>query len=441
MSFDVLIIGGGPAGVAAALRLAKMEHAVAVVAKPRRGAAVEGLSERAYEVLRTLGCERAGASLGREVVRQSHWNGATSEHNRETLVDRRAFDRALLEDAEAQGLAVIYAKTARPCARNGGWEIVGTSGDNAPFAVSGKLLIEARGRRAPGAGRRARRGPGTTALARVYGGVPAQPRTAIAAFRDGWAWYASQGDGTGLLQVFVDHEQGQLPKRGALAGHFAGLAGQVTEAGEWLGVGQAKGAVTVRAAGPVHWPDPVGPNSIRIGDAAAAVDPLSGHGIFEALGSALAGAVVVNTLLRRPDQRALAEAFYQERVAQGFERNCRTGRAFYALEQRWPEAPFWRARATWPDQAPVHAPPFESAPSIERRPVVEDDLVVARPVVVTPDHPRGVYQVADVPLVALLEQIESATSDGSLAERLKVTRTQLETALAWLRYRRMIGAG
>ena len=151
--------------------------------------------------------------------------------------------------------------------------------------------------------------------------------------------------------------------------------------------------------------------------------------------------MVVNTLLRHPDERALAEAFYQERVAQSFERNCRTGRAFYALEQRWPEAPFWRARATWPDQAPAHAPPFESAPRIERRPAVEDDLVVARPVVVTSDHPRGVYQVAGVPLVALLEQIQSDTLDGPLAQRLAVTPAQLETALAWLRYRRMIAAG
>ena len=99
-------------------------------------------------------------------------------------------------------------------------------------------------------------------------------------------------------------------------------------------------------------------------------------------------------------------------------RLCRVGRAFYEEEQRWPERPFWRHRGEWPDRKPPH-PPMDAFPArIERRPVVEKGFVVEHEVVVTPDHPRGVWMVDGVPVAALHRSLQ--------AEGRKVDMNKLE---------------
>jgi hypothetical protein len=62
------------------------------------------------------------------------------------------------------------------------------------------------------------------------------------------------------------------------------------------------------------------------------------------------------------------------------------------------------------------AAPF--APRVERRPVLSGDRIQERDVIVTAQHPRGVWHVADVPLVSLkgyLESAEHATVTGAAA--------------------------
>jgi hypothetical protein len=59
-----------------------------------------------------------------------------------------------------------------------------------------------------------------------------------------------------------------------------------------------------------------------------------------------------------------------------------------------------------------------AAPRVERRPVLCGDRILERDVIVTPQHPRGVWHVADVPLVSLkgyLESAEHATVSGAAA--------------------------
>ena len=57
-------------------------------------------------------------------------------------------------------------------------------------------------------------------------------------------------------------------------------------------------------------------DSIKVGDAALALDPLSSSGVQKAIQSALAGSVVVNTLLQRPGEQALAREFYRENLSE-----------------------------------------------------------------------------------------------------------------------------
>lgn len=173
--------------------------------------------------------------------------------------------------------------------------------------------------------------------------------------------------------------------------------------------------------------------------------PLSGHGVFVGIGGALAAAPVINTLLRRPEDGAAARRLYSERTGHDFPRLCRVGRDFYRQERRWPESRFWRERRDWPDDRPAHAPLAAAPPRVAEVPVIEDGFVTLREAIVTPDHPRGVWRVDGVELVALLELVEAAMPAPRArlrdiaAERTGRAPEAIGTALGWLHHRGLIG--
>ncbi len=447
--FDVLVLGAGPAGVAAARGLVALGHSVALIGATRPYAAIEGLSERALVALESAGCDEARARVGPEVRRVATWNNETSEANRERLTERQAFDQALRLDATAAGITTMEARVKAVKERPDGWRIAARGADGQPITLEGGFLIEARGRaapaRVPGDGARGQRGPATTALVRRWCLAPdGTAMTAVAAFRDGWCWYVTLGEGSALLQVFVSGGPGALPPRRDLAAFYQGLVAQIPEAAGWLNGATSEGPVEARNAAPRLAGTLIGPRFARVGDAAFAADPLSGHGVFQALALGLALPAVVNTLTRRPTDRALAEAFYRERVEDGFLRMARTGRDFYRQETRWPVQDFWRRRVAWPDARPAHAAPGSAPPRAAERPVSEDGYIRARPVIVTPDYPRGIWRVAEVPLLQLMAFMAEtgAASPADMAAGFRARADHppgaVETALSWLAQRGLL---
>lgn len=428
---DIIVGGGGPAGCVAAQRLAREGYRVCLVAAERRPAAIEGLSLRVVEAVHDLGCIAAEATIGPEVRREASWQGLQSEANREWLVDRPLFDLAFRRDAEAAGVDLHEARIGSVRRSEDGWIIGARDGRTWQAAY----LIDARGR--AGAGRR-QRGPGTTALSQHYQGLAPTPRSAVASWRSGWAWFATAGDGLGVLQLAF---ASPLPKRAMLRAFWDQAIGEIEQARPWLSDAEPFGRLQVRHADASRALEVIEDGVIRIGDAALAMDPLSGHGVFEAVASAMAAVPVVRTLLERPTDADGARAFYRERIDRTFLRLARIGRDFYALERRWQDEPFWQARRRWPDQEPAHAGPGDAgAPVIATKPVVEDGFIVERQVIVTADHPRGVWQVNRVPIVDLLQQIRAGAPQcaEALAEHFGKSPAQIETALSWLRFRGLI---
>ncbi len=442
---DVAVLGGGPAGSVTAGGLARLGFTVVLITRPRPHLAFEGLSQRTLDGLEAAGCERALGRVGAEVQRRATWSGQASAANTEFVVDRGAFDAALAADAAAQGVEVHAGRITELAPAGDRWRLGARLADGETRQFATGFVVEARGREAPAAGARRRRGPPTTALSRPWA-LPAGAgaHTAVAAFAQGWAWLAAPGDGRAVLQLFVASGRGRLPPRRELEDFYARRLEELAEGAEWLRGASPAGPVSARESTPQIALPLVGPKSLRVGDAALAIDPLSGHGVFAAVGGALAAAPVINTLLRRPADRDLAAAFYAERAETAFLSHCRVGRDFYAQEERWPEAPFWTERRRWPDAEPAHRPARSGAPEIAWRPVIEDGFVVRREVITTPDHPRGVWQVDGVALVALLQLAEALLPTAAdeirrrAAARLGVPSARVETALAWLRHRGLL---
>ncbi|MGE8060632.1 flavin-dependent monooxygenase QhpG [Pseudomonas sp. NPDC089547] len=396
----IVVLGAGPAGAATAIGLRRLGYTVTVVSEWRRFAAVEGVSQRVLEGLRHAGLGGALSQAAMPATRQVHWNGQHLHMNQEFLLDRQRFDRALRDDLQRAGVHMVEGRV-REVVHEGCHHVRLDDGQ----VLVADFLVEARGRQAPLAADRLR-GPETVSLLNVWQGSPGAPASAVESLKDGWAWMARLEDGRCYWQVTLDAVG--LPGKAGLADYCAARRGLSTLVAELFDAQALMPAeVHARSSTAILAGECVGQDWIRVGDAAMAVDPLSGNGIFQSLSSALQAPVVINTLLRRPERAALARQFHQQRVEQLFLRFARIGRDFYGQEQGRAGQPFWGRRQGWPDAQPLHMAADWNVVRVERRPVLRDGLVDEAEVVVTADQPLGVWHLQGVELAPVVREIRS----------------------------------
>ncbi|MBF0643714.1 flavin-dependent monooxygenase QhpG [Pseudomonas protegens] len=416
----ILILGAGPAGAAVALGLRRLGYPVTLVSDWRRFPALEGASQRVLEALRGAGLEQALAQALQPSQRRVAWNGAEHAQNIEYLLDRPAFDRGLREALREAQVKLIEGRVLGVQSSKAGHRVqVQGQGE-----VRGEFLVEARGRQAPvldkalrQGGGKGLRGPETVSLLNRWQGPGGSAASAVHSLEDGWAWMARREDGQCYWQLTLDVESAGLPGKAQLLEYCRQRRLGSAMAREFFAGGQEQQLhLHARSSTAILNPQACGANWLRVGDAAMAVDPLSGNGIFQSLSSALQAPAVINTLLQQPQRAALAQRFHGQRVEQLFLRFARIGRDFYADEQRWPEQSFWQARRQWPDCQPAHHAVDFSALRIERAPVLRDGLVDEAEVVITPDQPLGIWHVQGVELAPLLRRLRSQGAAQALAQ-------------------------
>ncbi|MGU7774162.1 flavin-dependent monooxygenase QhpG [Burkholderia sp. MR1-5-21] len=414
----IAVLGAGPAGAAVALGVARLGYPVTVVSEWRRFDAVEGVSARVLQGLQHAGLTHAAACALPPCARTTRWNGDTRTLNHEHLIDRRRFDIALRRDLADAGIDVREA-TIRALQANDDGYAIRIDTPAGPDVLHAAFVVEARGRLAPLA-RDAVRGPQTLSLLNVWQGSPGDAASAIESLPDGWAWMARLPDGRCYWQMTLDVASTTLPPRDALPAwcaalrrtplardFFGGCKGNTDDADAVQVVARTSSATLCGDTGGTNW--------LRVGDAAMAVDPLSGNGIFQSLSSALQAPAVIHTLLAHPDRAALARRFHQRRIAHLFTRFARIGRDFYALEQQWADRPFWRARRAWPDDAPSHPAPDFRALTVEKAPVIDGDTIAEADVVTSPDQPLGIWHLQGIPLAPIVDALRDQPAAQVLA--------------------------
>ncbi len=323
MTRDAVVVGGGPAGAAAAYWLASRGHDVLLAERkryPRDKTCGDGLTPRAVAELLAMGFDFAGPDVHRVAGirfgngQRDHevpWPAHPDLPNWGAVLRRRALDERLAGLAAAAGAEVRDGTTAAPELAGKRVTAVRLAGDRGAERVATRLVVVAGGSlarfgRQLGVARDRGRPLGLAARGYYrsdrsgdrFLDVQLRARDGAGRVVPGYGWVFPMGDGTVNLGAISLSSAGRWKgtNTNELLDRFAAAARPrwgLPAAPE----GRPRGGMLPAglASGPV-----AGPNWLVVGDAAGLINPFTGEGISYAL--------VTGRLAARHAHEALAGA-------------------------------------------------------------------------------------------------------------------------------------
>ena len=356
---DVLILGGGPAGLVTAFRIVKGGGTAVVVERGRYDEIRIGehLPPEGVSLLRSAGFSGLGdddAHLHSAGV-NAWWGGDTPNYmdylfhpvGHGLNLSRPHFDSSLAEQCRSAGVQLLTGARLTKIARAaGGWRaevqlenriqkyeprlVVDATGPSAAFARVQGSSIEARDSQV-----------GLIAFRASKAAVdPAGGRVVIESAEDGWWYFAPLSGGRCVCMFMTDADLLSATKGPALE-HWESRMHRTLRLRSCVDEYPALTKFIVRSARSQRLDHMSGRAWVAVGDAAIAFDPLSSHGIAKGVehGSQAAAAALAylggdHAALERLSDRFATEFADYEQIRLGY----------HAIEGRWPRAPFWRRR-------------------------------------------------------------------------------------------------
>jgi flavin-dependent dehydrogenase len=355
----VVVFGGGPAGMAAALALVNRGWSVIVLDRP--ALKHHGLGETILPQARAL-LSRWGISseshAGQlespgmisawgtdEVYENDHlFNAAGGAW----IVDRRLFDQCLRDAAQAAGVVIHGNSQIRACRRQSfGWQIEASSGQSY-LDFQARCVIDATGRRGWLANRLGAERlicDRLVACVRCYklssADGPVDARPLVEASPSGWWFSTPTSDRSMWAAYFTDRDL--LWPRGRVD-HCAMFDSAMNEAPHTrsrVANLSAHGPLRLVAAHSYCCSEMAGADWVAVGDTASCIDPLSSQGVYKALRTGLRAAETIEEL--RHDNREAPAQYTQKMIAE-FDDFLLARRHYYGLVTRWRDSPFWQRR-------------------------------------------------------------------------------------------------
>ncbi len=357
-SFDVTVIGGGPAGSATAQVLAQKGLSVLVIERSRyqEWRVGETLPPHARVTLLALGLmdrfletnpipsQAIQFSWGSEDLYESHF--IFNAYGTGWHIDRRRFDAMLSQSAEEAG-AMIWrdTKVVTTSHDQDMWQIICRNKEGT-FSIKSSFGIDATGR-----GARLARAQGGTIIDydRTIGligilsapsSISNEPVMLLEAAADGW-WYVVPLPNGCLLVTYMTDRDIFIASNNSPTNYWINRLAQTVHVAERVRGFHLNGEVHVRKANSCRLNKAAGLGWMAVGEAASAYDPLSGDGIVKALESGIHAAQAIVAYLS--GNRCMHED-YTNRVADIFKNYLKQRSYYYRQEMRYPHSFFWRCR-------------------------------------------------------------------------------------------------
>jgi len=455
-SADVVVAGGGPAGATIARLLADLGYQVILLERHRfpRPQIGESLTPSILPILDFLGVRAQVEAAGflRMVGHTVCWGSSqprtsyySPDHTRRGFqVWREDFDSLLLEHARARGVQIIEGQAVDSVQVD---HPAGVTVRCAQGSIEAAFFVDASGH----TGVLARQGLRqrdlifqTLAVTGYWQGATGPAgidfaNTLLETYADGLVWSVPLHNGLRNVTFLIDWQLGIRIRQAGLEQFYRAELHKVPYVSGFLTEAQLARPLRAFDASWYTASAFAGDRFLLVGDAGLFIDPLSSEGVHKAMASAITGAAVINTILRRPTMTAHAVRFYEDTQRTTYETHYRESARYYREEGRWPDHPFWQRRSQVQfevsgfrfqvsslGQREAYNPhsalrtPHSVAPSpqrisglrvapgirIELRPVIEGPYVELREAVIAPPYPRGVRYLQGVCVPTLLEVVK-----------------------------------
>ncbi|NLR78334.1 NAD(P)/FAD-dependent oxidoreductase [Chitinophaga eiseniae] len=346
-TFDILILGAGPAGTCAALRLLALGYRVAMTesaAFPRHQIG-ESLSPGIHNLFDYLD---ATALLQQphcqhRLPAQVIWESTTpfqltpQLRGHGMMVNRGLLDKDLLELAVARGLHLFQPVRYERCTRHTQhWEVQ-VRLPECRITLHSRFVLDARGRQGITQSEKLITAPPMVALWSHVDAGQMPAATCVEAIAQGWLWGAPTGDNQYRVMAFVDPDSLQQQPAAMVYEQLL----RETKLFQAPTLPERLQSCPVTAYAHIQ---PWRNEWLQLGEAAFAIDPLSSTGVEKAMRFSLQAAIAVNTVLKGGDA-VLAQQFYEEKLLESVVHHTQWTRQYYA--KGWPGAmhAFWKDRS------------------------------------------------------------------------------------------------
>ena len=349
-SFDVLVAGGGPAGSTVALDLSRRGFRVALIEQSayddfRVGETVPPEIRRLLaglgvwdQFLASERLESYGIRTAWETAAPRHHDFLFNPYGCGWHVDRARFDAMLAAAAERAGAVLMTSAriTAFQQDAKANWLVeVDHAGKTA--MLHARWLLDATGRKASLS---SELGCRAEVVDRLIGATALLPTSGneqcilIESVENGW-WYSAPLPGARTVFAYMTDSDLWTPSS------WPDLLNAAPLTSERASIPAPCPPVRVVSAASMLRQPVTGPNWMLVGDAAFAVDPLSGQGIYKTIEAGLQSAAAI-ARASEGDTSGLTE--YENWTCESFRSYLAVRRQFYSSVQRWPASPFWQRR-------------------------------------------------------------------------------------------------